>query len=333
MAIINPYEYTRTAADSTLADVKAKGAEAQARSETYKEIGSLKDELAYTSGKAREKAEGEMKKALEQAEEDRKKAERSSRKYGGLFKGLKVLSMFLGPIAGGVISGLVTGAQTNRQKKALEKLGGRMGKLGKYLKDVDINMGAGWKGKTQGLSWLSDPTMKQEQALDKYIDTGSSSMMDSAEQVKKAAGKIDPLKSALVTGLTTYLTKEKMGEEGIFSGGDASVATTAAEAGASTVPAVEQAALAGELGVDVSQLGLMPETAVKATMDKTFGEKLKQQFLTGEGGELLTGKDRTERLLKLLPMFTGILQEDQGLGIPEIDPDAFGSAPGSGYYY
>jgi len=80
-------------------------------------FGKQKSRIASTSqrGKMTEEYEKEL-------EEAQKKAEAKAKKNKGLFKGLNLLSSFLGPVAGGVIKGLTAGAQGQQQKKALGSL-------------------------------------------------------------------------------------------------------------------------------------------------------------------------------------------------------------------
>ena len=246
------------------------------------------------------------------------------KKYGGLFKGLKLLAMFLNPIAGATVSGLTAGAESTRKKKALKQYKGRLGDLSKHLGDTRVDFGSGWGGRTRGLSWLSDPTRRTQTAIDRYMKTGSKQFLESSKEIGKMAGKINPLMNALMTGVSSWATKELGGQEGVFGDKTKDLVYTPGEMGAMPTDTI--------YGKTPYKLGT--EGVFTGSKSLSFGDKLQQQFLGDpDKGGLLEGKgDISARVLELLPMFADIFMKDEGLGLPEIDTDSMGYVSQYGRY-
>ena len=327
----NPYAMGTSAANLELEAMKSKAKQVQAGGETTKKIEGMKQEFSAKKTKAMDKQEKALDKAMDKAKEEQKEAQRKANKNKGLFGGLKILGSLLGPIAGGVITGLTTGAQARQQKKALQGLGGGLKDIAKHLEGTKIGLGDSWKGRVSGLNWLADPTKGVEKGISSSLKQGYQSMEEGAGEVKAQAGKIDPFKQALMSGLTTFAMGKASGKEGLFSK-DAGF-TPGKEAVYKPGTAFDPTQ--GAVGsVDASGLRVMepqsflekiPESSfpelVSEGVDPTkigFGQRLKEQLLGGgvEDFSKLGKKEKTDELLKQLTMYQGILGDD--FNIPEV---------------
>ena len=64
------------------------------------------------------------------------------------------------------------------------------------------------------------------------MKTGSKQFLESSKEIGKMAGKINPLMNALMTGVSSWATKELGGQEGVFGDKTKDLGYTPGEMGA-----------------------------------------------------------------------------------------------------
>ena len=318
MSQINPYELGLGAAEQQLAEIGSRARSAKARGETTKKIEGMKAEFEHRAEKATKEAEDDIEKSEKEAEKARKEAERKGGRFGGVFKGLKTLAFFLNPLYAALLAGSTTGIQSQMQKKSLKGLKGGLTDISEQLKDAKVDLGTPWKTRTSGLNWLSSPTKDVESRIADSFKSGSKYMLQGAKEAGRAAGKINPLEQALMSGLTTYAMGEAMGQEGIFSKDAALTGGVAAQ------PAVYDMAMDPITGEAIQGELLSGAIPGIASTKVPFGQRLKEHFIgtpgVYDGETLVSGMskgDRTEQLLQQLAMYQGVLGEE--FTIPEIN--------------
>ena len=258
MARYNPYQMALGRESEVLDTLNRISRQGETSAARVGKIGDLRSELFNIQKEKYKKIQDEVKKSQRKA------------KRGGMFrKLLKVAGLFMGPIGAGLTSGIAGFDAAKKQKGALKYLAKALEKHGEFS--------GGWRDKTSGLNWLSQPT-------EKFTEN----VMSGKRDVEKSASKIKPLKTGLVSGLTSALSAKASGKEGIF--GDGKLKDAFANVGQGGVK-------------DLLSQQFLPGFEPGSPTDVGFfkGQAIKDYLKTAEGAKAALG---------ILPSFTGALEED-----------------------
>ena len=271
MPSYNPYQQALGRQNETLDLLGRISKQGQTSSVRVSKINDLKNELFNI-----------QKDKYKKIDEDIKASERKA-KRGGLGRAFRKLlrgaGLFMGPGGAALTSGIASYDEAKSQKKSYEWLAKALQKHGEFS--------GGWRGKMQGLNWLSQPT-----------EQFTENVMSGKRDVERQAASINPLQNALMSGLTSGISAKLSGQEGIFGGGKLKKAISNI----------------GEGGFkDLLSQQFLP--GFTGTTLEGGTQTLLQYLKTAEGGK---------EGLKLLPKITGALEDENIYNLPTFNRYIYG---------